>query len=720
MQPWTTELLHRLDAGESIEALTAWVFRDDGPFSALGLDVRPAQRTLALAIARRCDQQGWVAADAPCGSGKGMAYLVPGILHTLRKRRTWVPPKPNARPPRMVATTANIALQDQLLSKDVPGVARLLGVPVRAAVLKGISNYVCHERLDESLLSLNDRDHRDLDRLGAWLDAGGSGDRDDVPFQVSGTVWPKATTDSHGCIREACRYYAPDQGASLCGWRAARAAAEMAEVVIVNHHYLAVASGTLHPVSFLAVDEAHALEDALRGAQTLEVRYGTSVAVARASREVHGAASARIVGEPFRRLVDAATEWCERNRVTAGRQPIQQGWTRAVTVADFDVVADTAKALDLLAAGAPDEREKARLESCRDLVRAALVKARTMLAGPDASQVKAHPGPWAIYIQPDGERAVLGASPVDVAPTVASLRRAFPSASLTSATLAPGADFGSLRLSLGLSTPAAASATTPTVLDVELAVPSPYDLPNQGVLVVPAGPMPKDPNWANWSVECIVQSVKAARGRTLVLCSSWSAMRRAAEGLRQERLPYPILVQGEAGRTELRAQFRDVTNSVLVATRSFFEGVDVAGEACSCVVLDRVPFDAPGDPIEEATCRLAVQRAGTGSPFLLRALPRACASLAQAAGRLIRSGTDRGVLVILDRRVAETSAMGATLRRALPPFPVRTDLAVVGPFLDHGTLLSDPAPEWSPSGWQATDTGTTYRLRRSRPAQENA
>jgi ATP-dependent DNA helicase DinG len=729
MQPWTTELLQRLDAGESVEALTAFVFRDGGPFYALGLDVRPAQRTLALAIARRCDEQGWVAADAPCGSGKGMAYLVPGVLHTLRKRRTWVPPKPGARPPRMVVSTANIALQDQLLTKDVPGVARLLGVPIRGAVLKGISNFVCNERLAEGLLLLNDRDHRDFDRLDAWLNAGGSGDRDEVTFPVAGTAWPKVTTDSQGCIREACRHYAPDEGANLCGWRSARLAADSADVVIVNHHYLAVASGQLHPVSFLAVDEAHALEDALRGSQTLEVRYGTALAVARASREVHGVTATRVVGEPFRRLVDAATEWCQRNRATSGRHTVTKGWTRSVSLADFDVVADTVKALDLLVMGAEDERQKARLESARDLVKGAYIKARTMLEGPDASQVKAHPGPWAIYIQPDGERAVLGACAVDIAPTVASLRRALPSASLTSATLAPGGDFGPLCVSLGLSTPSPTSTPTvssPTtqaiaILDACVVVPSPYDLPNQGVLVVPDGPMPKDAAWQTWSVERIVDAVKGARGRTLVLCSSWSAMRRAAEQLRQERLPYPILVQGEAGRTELRAQFREVTHSVLVATRSFFEGVDVAGEACSCVVLDRVPFDVPGDPIEEATCNLAVQRAGTGSPFVLRSLPRACAALAQAAGRLIRSSTDRGVLVVLDRRVVERSPMGVTLRRALPPFPVRTDLAVVGHFLDDGTLPAETTPEVQ-SGWSVQDPGVSYRLRRPRPnaSQERA
>jgi ATP-dependent DNA helicase DinG len=193
-----------------------------------------------------------------------------------------------------------------------------------------------------------------------------------------------------------------------------------------------------------------------------------------------------------------------------------------------------------------------------------------------------------------------------------------------------------------------------------------------GVLVVPAGPQPKEAGWLDWASERAAEAVLAADGRTLVLCSSIASMRRLGEAVR--RVWPNTRIQGEAGRSELRTWFRDDVSGVLVASRSFFQGLDIAGEACSCVVIDRAPFSVPDDPLEKAVCDLLIQRNPGGDAFSLRSLPQACMVLAQAAGRLIRSRSDRGAVVVLDNRVLWNNPMGRSLKASLPPFPVSAEV----------------------------------------------
>jgi ATP-dependent DNA helicase DinG len=196
-------------------------------------------------------------------------------------------------------------------------------------------------------------------------------------------------------------------------------------------------------------------------------------------------------------------------------------------------------------------------------------------------------------------------------------------------------------------------------------------------------------------VDRTVEAVRGSGGGALVLCSSRTACDRITVGLRRAKLPWTILSQGDAGRAELRGRFKSDHDSVLVGTRSFYEGLDVVGQACRLVIIDRVPFDPPGDPVEDAVGKLSSQRSGGASPFLIRSLPRASSLLAQAAGRLVRSATDRGVLVLLDRRVAQPGSIGAACRRALPPFPMSQDIGDVARHL-AGQPIHSAAPMPAP------------------------
>lgn len=683
-QPWTSRLAEAIEGNARIEVLTEYVFSPGGPAERVGLRPRPVQRDLALAIARRADQGGWTMGEAPTGTGKSVAYLVPGILAVLRARHRHRPaPGKRDRKPRLVVSTANIALQDQVVRKDVPAVAAMLGLQVRVGLLKGRSNFVCLSKLSESSLLLRDRDRADIERLAKWvaLHPDAAGDRDGLPFQLSPFAWAKCSTDNDGCPKDGCGHHAPSDGYDPCFAERSRADADEAEVLVVNHHYLAVAGAGLGPGAFLAVDEAHQLEEALRGAATREVRRSAVHTVARLVRPVYGAAGAQVVGPPVQAVLDAARDWLRRTGAGArGRRPLPRGWC-PLPPSILDPLAQASAALGMLshARGGTEEeqREAKRHGNAKEQIDALHERLLALMAAcPTPDQARAHPGPWAMWAEVDGEGATLGYCPVDVAPGVATLQKVYRSGCLVSATLDPEAT----SIALGMVPVALVAADVPappSPAAEALRLPSPYDLPSLGVLVVPHGPGPKEPGWDAWASAQVVAAVAGSRGRALVLASSRRQCDAYADALRAASEGWVVHAQGDAGRGELRDRFRGETSSVLVGTRSFFEGLDVQGESCSLVVIDRIPFDAPGDPVEDAVGDLASRRGGGGSPFLLRSIPRAVALLAQASGRLIRSETDRGALVVLDKRVLEAGPIGLAARRALPPFPVSRDVGDV-------------------------------------------
>jgi len=299
--------------------------------------------------------------------------------------------------------------------------------------------------------------------------------------------------------------------------------------------------------------------------------------------------------------------------------------------------------------------------------------------------------PWALYVEGNYDRegrtwVTAKASPADVSWAIEKLQHRFPIAAFTSATVP---DFRSLRLTYGM--PAVGEPPNNRVLAWrdEKRLSSPYDLPTMGVTVVPRGPSPKEPRWRAWAADQVVMAVNQAEGRTLVLSSSVAQMRAYGNALR-DQTRWEVKVQGEEGRGALREWFKRTTQGVLCATRSFFQGLDVQGESCVCVIIDRIPFARPGDPVEDAVQRLLVERAKGGSGYMLRSVPDAAMVLAQGSGRLIRAHTDRGSVVLLDNRLTKTGTGWEMLRAALPPFPLSLRLDDIGRVLVGDDLCGVP------------------------------
>lgn len=678
-QPWTASVLRRLASKEPVEAIVADLFAPGGPVTLCGLDPRPAQVQLARLAGRRA-AGGWALAESPTGSGKSLAYLVPGLLAVRRARDRYKPEDGKAnRPPRLVVSTANQSLQEQLVAKDVRLAATILGLSTSVAPAMGRSNYACVAKLNDSRLAplgLQPEAFAAVQRLGDWYDRDllGDGHRDRLPGPVDGAAWARCSTDTEGCLGEGCPHDKPSDGFAPCFANLARAEAARSEVVIVNHHWLARGWQGLGPVALLAVDEAHAFEDALRGAGIRSLGRGAPYTVQRLVTNALGKSEALAATAAVKSLLAAARRYLDEGgqSYNGSRRELTPGWCARAggpSLADLDVLDVAAAEVDMRAAGEGDKQARARHEHSALQLRAVARKARACIAAaPTPDHLATTGGPWVAWAEVDGDGASLGYAPADVAPLVTAMRRALPRALLTSATL----DASIAEPALGLVDGQAGAPTEPGV-----ALPSPWPLASMGVLVVPRGPTPKEPGWRAWATAQAIAAVRAASGRTLVLCASWAGARATAEALRADCLPWPVLCHGEQGRHVLAAAFRDDRDSVLVATRSFFEGLDVQGDSCSCVVIEKVPFDVPGDPLADLAAEVVAGRVG-GSPFLARALPRATAQLAQAAGRLLRSATDRGALVVLDSRVAENSIIGAACRKALPPFPLSRDLDDVG------------------------------------------
>jgi ATP-dependent DNA helicase DinG len=718
-------MLGNIVGAKTVEEATAWVFSEQGPIRAQGYEVRAAQVSLALAVARRIDAgTGWVIGEAPCGTGKGLAYLIPGIIGAIRAEMAWNQghrPEGQAAFRKVVVSTANIALQGQLVNKDVPAVARLLGVEVRVSLWKGRNNFLCLDRVGEADQALGFGD-RGVHRLVAWTkDPTCTGDKEDLTWDP-GWSWGKLSVGSDECHGKKCPHYRPEQGSTtpICYAERARVGVMRAHVVVVNHHLLAVQRPI--PAVFLAVDEAHELETCMRSAVSGQVSERGALALAARVEKILGPDEARRVSEPMEHLFATLGAYADGigARYSA---PIPAEWHRGTfSMESLEGLRAVVKLLGKAARQANDESEAGKIEMVSEKVENLYVRAWTIASG------MAHPtmggtaeSPWAIWMDLKNEedprsgrrtRRITGnMAPADVSAFTMSMQRAYPAALLTSATLAVEHAFTYARLCLGLGALGAPAefreVEVPDLLGEEgatkkerrqvaaagpveeLTLPSPYPLETMGALVVPGDcPNPKDPRWEEYAVRRVVEVVKLARGRTLVLCSSVKMMEKYGAALTcSQDQPYPVKVQGQSGRNELIRWFKEETHGVLVGTRSFFQGLDVQGESCSCVIIDRVPFDPPGDPLEEAVGAMMSARAKKpGGSFYLRSLPKACMVLAQGSGRLIRAQTDRGVVVCLDAKVVSGS-MADTLRASFPAFPLSRDIQDVANLLEGRPLV---------------------------------
>jgi ATP-dependent DNA helicase DinG len=604
-----------------------------GPGGALSrvlpaFEPRPEQAALAAAVERALATGEHLLAEAGTGTGKSLAYLLPALESGQR----------------VVVATATKALQEQLLANDVPAAARALGCEVRVAVLKGRQNYLCRKQLQGfgPMLLRSPRDEAAYEALQPWLAETQTGDRAELAVEPSETLWAELAVGSDRCAGRRCPFH------STCFAEAARARAGEAELVIANHALyfgdLAAGGGVLPEHDAVVFDEAHRLEESAAAWLGGRVsRFGLrrfAADVDRACREAGEPAPARaldrveLAGE---RLLAAVAPPAGRRRL---REP------------PLGEVAPLAAALGTLA-----EELHGRGEDLDALSRRALG-----LAAQVEACLEPDPLERVVWAEPDA----IAWAPVDVSGELAErLWDDGPTAILVSATLTTGEDAGFVRRRLGVGRAR------------ELVVGSPYDFGEQALLYVPRHlPDPRSEEFAARAADEVAALLSLSEGRALVLTSSY----RALEVLRARvrgRVPYDVLVQGEEPRERLLARFRAEVDSVLLATSTFWQGVDVPGESLSLLVIDKLPFSAPGDPLHEARCE-AVEAAG-GDWFRDFALPTAILQLRQGFGRLIRGHADRGVVAILDPRL-RTRAYGRAFLAALPRCPLSDDRAAVAAF----------------------------------------
>lgn len=607
---------------------------------------------MAEAVAAAVEQGGHLVVAAGTGIGKSLAYLVPAVLSGKRT----------------VVATATKTLQDQLADKDLPMLAAGLGADFDYAVLKGRSNYLCRQRLDEAespgrllLEGIVDRlpadVAADLRRFADWT---GTGDRDDPAVNVDDRTWGMVSVSSEECPGASrC-----PQGEHCFAERARRRAAR-ARVVVVNHHLYAldVLTGgqVLGHHDLAVIDEVHQFEPIFSQVAGCSVTPGRFAALARGVRAG--------LSEPG--PADALHRTADRLRGRLG--PLAGLRLRAGPGEELQGVLDAAAehlaglSVSLQAGAEGTDSPAAEARALRALGAAgALLGDVRMVRDPDEDHIL-----WVDGQTTGGGRVrnpALKVTPVRIDGILAELLWPRRAAVLTSATVPPD-----LTEKLGL--PADAE---------ELDVGSPFDYEANALLYCPDLPDPRrDDRGPHW--EELAGLMDAAGGRTLALFTSHRAMREAA-GYCRSASAVPILVQGEASKSALVAEFAASQETSLFATMSFWQGVDVAGPSCSLVVIDRLPFSRPDDPVLQARRELAAQNGS--DPFDAVDLPRAATLLAQGAGRLIRSTDDRGVVAVLDRRLA-TAGYRSKLLGALPPMPRTRSRQAAVDFLR--SLRPDPA-----------------------------
>jgi ATP-dependent DNA helicase DinG len=657
------------DATPPIAAHLAAAFERGGALdrSVAGYRPRTQQLEFAQAVHDTIESHGVLIAEAGTGTGKTFAYLVPALLAG----------------GRVIISTGTKTLQDQLYHRDLPLVRKALGVPVDVALLKGRANYVCLHHLEVAAVqgtfaAREETVHlQKIRRFAATTMTGDRSECADVP-EASG-AWSQATSTRENCLGSGCRYYAD------CFVMKARKRAAEAEVVVVNHHLffadLALrdegASDLLGAANTLIFDEAHHLPDlarlffgqSLATGQVLELARDIRVAGAQHARESHE------LGEAATALEKAARDVRLALGPALGRTPL----AALVDKPAFD------RALEALRAELESSREHlAAQEERAEEIRNARSRADEFLARVvEWQEADARPdGAWrdekgvVRWIEAFPQSAILYVTPLDVAPIFRAQREAAQDRAwiFTSATLSVNADFAHFQHEMGLH-----EART-------VSWPSPYDFANQALLYVPEGlPDPNSESYVGAVIEACWPVVRASGGHAFVLFTSLRAMERGHERLaaklRAAGLDWPLLIQGSGSKNEILERFRRSPNAVLVGSQTFWEGVDVKGEQLSVVVIDRLPFNPPDDPVL-AACIERIQRAG-GNAFMDYQLPRAVITLKQGAGRLIRDEKDRGTLMICDPRLVEKS-YGRRIWRALPPFRRTRSLAEVEEFFARG------------------------------------
>jgi ATP-dependent DNA helicase DinG len=635
-----------------------------------GGTTRPGQQTMADAVTAAVDERVHLLVQAGTGTGKSLAYLAPALLVD----------------GPVVVSTATLALQHQLVDHDLPRFAEavepLLGRRPTFAVLKGRHHYLCLAKLDSAAEDEPDglfetgnsgatkwlgeagRLGKQMQRLRDWAADTSTGDRDELDPGVDDSAWRLVSMPARECVGAARCPFGQE-----CFAEASRSRAREVDIVVTNHSLLAfdlLAGRHIIPAHrLLVVDEAHELADRVSSASQAELSPDL---VDRAARRV------RSIVDPtaYERLVEAgdalalSLAGAPAGRITTGL-PIQLA--EALTLVD----AATRRGLDGIGDLKPDEPDQVRRQAAKVALSDLTTTAQRMLEE-SAFDV--------IWVERDDRRRAVMVAPLSVAGTLRGLLYEDRTVVATSATLALGGNFDTIARSIGLTPAAAVVRPRPAADDDAELLPwrsvdvgSPFDYGRQGILYVAAHlPRPTMSGLAEPAAEELVRLVQALGGRTLGLFSSRRAAERAAEVLRA-RTDLTVLLQGDEQLPLLVKRFRAEPTSCLLGVMSLWQGVDVPGNACQLVVIDRLPFPRPDEPL--AAARAAAVDAAGGSGFAAVSVPIAAVRLAQGVGRLIRSATDRGVVAVLDSRLETARGYGAYLRTSLPPFWYTTKPDVV-------------------------------------------
>ena len=663
-------------SGSGLSNAVGEIFSERGALARAvdGYEPRAGQQQMAAAVATVLEDGGTLLAEAGTGTGKTLAYLIPAILSGHR----------------LVVSTGTKNLQEQIFFKDIPALQRALGVTFSATLMKGRSNYLCRHRFTlyrdgvdggtsaaGRLIESGDRVL--LPVIESWARETETGDRaelKDVPEDLP--MWKDIAADAESCLGSECPRYG-DCFVTLMRQRAAES-----DVVIVNHHLLCAdaairqgAYGEVIPAApTLVVDEAHQLED------VATQYFGVALSSTRIDGVVRDGLRLPVRNPELVRALDRVEDRARMffsgismARVLNGTgAEVRARYTAAAIGEHFEdgmMLAGALEGLEATLATSPgtteatDSGADAGTKDAREAV-AALQRRAGELRQNLRFLMRADDRDFVYFLETRGRTIILRASPINVSRLVRdAVFDRFRTVVLTSATLAVDASFEYVKGRLGLRQ------------TEDVRVPSEFDYTRQALLYLPRRmPPPKSPAFAEAVAREAIELLKRSRGRAFVLFTSYAVL-RTVQRFVEMALPYPILVQGQAPRSTLIEQFRSTPNAVLLATASFWQGVDVAGDALSCVIIDKLPFASPGDPITSA--RIDAITAEGGDAFGGYQVPLAILNLQQGLGRLIRHRTDRGVLAVLDPRL-RTMGYGRRFLASLPPAPVTHDLDAVAQF----------------------------------------
>jgi ATP-dependent DNA helicase DinG len=643
------------------------IFKEGGLLAAQlpHFEFRPGQLEFARAVSRAIEKSHFIIAEAGTGTGKTLAYLVPALLSKKQ----------------VVVSTGTKTLQEQIFFKDIPFLKSILPVTFSAALMKGRNNYLCLRKFrhfqKQPLFDFIE-DAQRFEQLKRWAVTTMTGDRSEIQgLPDAYQPWERIASTRETCTGPKCSTYKD------CFITQMKQQAAKADIIIINHHLLMTdliirnsGYGELVPeYEVIILDEAHQLEAAATQHLGLTVsNYHVEELVRDIQRELSAASSdeQKSMVSFLTAILSVSRNFFEHFLRGAESFRLKEDMLEQKIRDDYEAVRDVLDALGSRIDSLASKSEE--LENCRS---------RALLMNKELTAILEQNDPaYVSWGETRGKGVLLHASPVEVGGAFEHLLYPYPhTVVFTSATLSTEETFSYFKRRLGLDRIAPPD---------ELLVPSHFDFSSQALIYLPS-PM-ADPNSEQFiaaAAQQVEQLVAITSGRALVLFTSYRNMEEVHRIL-CERLPYTVLLQGTRPRTELLQHFKEDVSSVLFATSSFWEGVDVMGEALSCVIVDRLPFASPADPLVAA--RIEHIAADGDNPFLSYQVPQAIIALRQGFGRLIRSTSDRGILCILDRRI-QTRSYGKLFLESLPSCSITRDLTAVKQFIHNrsDSCAAEPA-----------------------------